>query len=131
MTVCMKASGSMPAMGTLRIYTTLTEIASAMSGAVPAIWIVQRYAFVVYLFLGAFYIGGVLGLAGSAEDGLSAFLSPGRPTEVLKEPLSPSQLVFVPSIAIFQQDQMGVLGLLGRCRFYPADPAADPAVRSC
>ena len=27
MAVCMKASGSMPAMGTLRIYTTVTEIA--------------------------------------------------------------------------------------------------------
>ena len=47
MALCMKASGSMPAMGTLRIYTTVTEIASAMSGAVPAIWIVQLYAFVV------------------------------------------------------------------------------------
>ena len=71
MAVYMKASGSMPAMGTLTVRTTVTEIASAMSGAVPAIWIVQRYAFMVYLFLGAFYIGGVLGLAGSAEDGLS------------------------------------------------------------
>ena len=66
----MKASGSMPAMGTLRIYTTVTEIASAMSGAVPAIWIVQLYAFVVYLFLGAFYIGGVLGLLKTGSHGV-------------------------------------------------------------
>ena len=44
MAVCMKASGSMPAMGTLRIYTTVTEIASAASSAEPtmAMRIVER-----------------------------------------------------------------------------------------
>ena len=41
------------------------------------------------------------------------FFDHGRP-RVLKSPLSLSQLVFVPFIAIFQQDRMAVFGVLSR-----------------